>query len=161
MLEDHIYRFRNREYSNRLHFYWRVFDDTFMKPWLIRDYDPETHKLKKKLKFDEFGAGKLNLKGQLIQSVIKPSKETTYEMPLKEPLLKKNEEGPDSVMSTEHRLDIPGDGQGGTNMGAMNVSSSNDSQTAHEQGKADLKASPPDNSESFELAQNNGSSLKL
>ena len=91
MLEDHVYRFKNKEYSNRLHFYWRVFDDTFMKPWLIRDFDPETHKLKGKLKYDEFGAGRLNLKQQLIKSVISRHGTDTQndKQTLQEPLLDK------------------------------------------------------------------------
>lgn len=58
-MEHHMYKFKNRIYQNRLQFYWRVFDDTFMKPWLIRNYDPDTHKMNRRLKFKNLESGKL------------------------------------------------------------------------------------------------------
>ena len=72
MLEEQIYKFRNKKYNNRLHFYWRVFDDTFMKPWLIRDYDPETIRQRRKLRMSDFNAGKYILKSRRVTGVYAP-----------------------------------------------------------------------------------------
>ena len=122
MLEEHVYKFKNRDYGNRLHFYWRVFDDTFLKPWLIRDFDPETQKLNKKLKYEEFGPGRLNLKHQLVQSQIKKPPQNPQQpgIDLGEPLLNKNtsnEEG--RRESNEHRAT----GERGSGYDPLNESS--------------------------------------
>lgn len=108
MLEDHIYKFKNKEYGNRLHFYWRVFDDTFIKPWLIRDFDPETQKLKRKLKYEEFGAGRLNLQRELLHSTVFKKSAHTHATNLSDPLINKNqtveEDENRNNLSNEHTL---------------------------------------------------------
>lgn len=39
-----------------------------MKPWLIRNYDPDLHRLSRRLKYTEFGPGRLRLDENMLRS---------------------------------------------------------------------------------------------